>query len=433
MYNFQQHILYFYEAKKPNKPKAPKAPKAEKKENALATARSKVNELHMAYVLNGERHVSPESEKEFGKNHKMLSPEEANNQMRRAEAMARSYLSSAREHHGFSGNPRDIVSVHLTGGSGGIKSVGKKENQPHLQDIESSDHPADLVVRWNHRSHIHGTDFHGISAKSNEGKGQERISNRGASSVSSQLTGLHPKKVPVDIHGHHERAMTRFHKENNLAGSLKEKKTAIRSNKKLKSKADAIGTQTQTRSRDAYVSAISDIHGHDVDAVKTHLLHHHFRVGSQQTRSLPYVIVSGHGNPKSGYGAAVHNPEHGVHSRLIINATHFTTEHSGSTGFRVHAHGKGYEDGAHVLTIQAKHNSQPMASTIKHIGTEGSLRMKTQKGREKAPSFDEILPPDKPTKEGLAYKKKMSKASKPDTKQKSKPQGKKSPKKGKKK
>ena len=407
MYNFQQHILYIHEEKKAN------APKAEKRENALATARSKVNEIHTAYVLNGERHVSPAAEAEFKKNHKMLSPEEASNQMRSAESMAKAYLDSARSHHGFTGNPKDIVSVHLTGGGGGIKSVGKKEGQPHLQDIESSDHPADIVVRWNHRSSVHGTDYHGISAKSNEGKGLERISNRGASSISKQLTGLHPRKSTADVHSHHDKAMKAFHAESGLTGSLKDIKVKIRANKNVKKKADALGAGTQTKSRDLYMKHLTDIHDSDVDAVKTHLLHHHFRVGSQQARALPYVIVSGHGNPKTGYGASVHNPEHGVHSRLIINATHFTLDKAGQTGFRIHAHGKGYEDGAHVLTVQAKHNTQPMAGTIKHIGTEGSLRMKTQKGREAAPSFETIVPQDKPSKTGKAFLKKLTKGNTP--------------------
>jgi hypothetical protein len=402
VFDFQQYILYLYEQTKA------KAPKAEKRENALATARSTVNEIHTAYVLNGERHVSPEAEKKFKKNRKLLSPQEANNQMRRGEAMAKAYLETAKSHHGFSGNPRDIVSVHLTGGGGGIKSVGKKENQPHLQDIESSDHPADIVVRWNHRSRVHGTDYHGISAKSNEGAGQERISNRGAGSISKQLGG--------DVHSHHDRAMRRFHRENNLTGSLKQIKKRIKGSKKLKEKAIQTGAKTQKRSRDLYVKHLTDMHGTDVDSVKKHLLHHHFRVGSREARALPYVIVSGHGNSKGGYGAAVHNPEHGVHARLIINATHFTFDNSGQTGFRIHAHGKGYEDGAHVLTVQAKHNTQPMAGTIKHIGTEGSLRLKTQKGREAAPTFDKIVPEGKPSRIGKAFLKKLTKDSVPKKK-----------------
>lgn len=409
MYNFYQHRNYIFEEKKA---------KSEKKENALATARSKVNEIHLAFVLNKERHASPEIEKEFNKNSSLLSPEERHNQMKRAEAMAKSYLDSARRQHGFSGNIQDIESVHLTGAGGGIKKVGKQHNQPHLQQIESQDHPADVIVKWNHRSNIHGTEFHGISAKSNEGKGQERISNRGAEGISKQLTGLHPKKKSVDVHSGHDREMEAFAKRHKMSDlplkvsgkdknhPKKSRYGMIKSSKRLMAAAEKSGAKTQKGVRDSYVAALTDIHSHDVDAVKKHLLHHHLRVGSQQARALPYVIVSGHGNRDAGFGAAVHNPEHSVHSRLIINATHFTMDHSGDTGFRIHAHGPGYEDGAHVLTLQSKHNTQKMAGKIKVIATEGSLRMKT-KGKQ-APNWEETLPKDKPTPVGRKFLKKLT-------------------------
>lgn len=427
MYNFHQHRLYFFEEKKPKKAKS------EKKENALATARSKVNEIHLAYVLNREKHVSPEAEKEFKKNAALLSPEERNNQMRRAEAMARSYLDVAKRHHGFTGNIEDIASVHLTGSGGGIKKVGREHKQPHLEEIQSQDHPADVLVRWNHRSRVHGTEFHGLSAKSNEGKGLERISNRGIDGISRQLTEAHPKGKKIDTHSHHDRAMEEFAKKHGMlhlplkiAGPDKNhpKKSRygiIKSNKKIMADAEKAGARSQKKARDAYVAGMEELHSQDIDAVKRHLLQHHMRVGSRQARALPYVVVSGYGNNQAGYGAAVHNPEHSVHSRLVINAHGFTIEHSGDTGFRVHAHGPGYEDGAHVLTVQLKHNTQKMAGKMKAIATEGSLRMKTKK---QAPNWEETLPVDKPTAVGKKFLKKLDDETK-NEKKKSNKKGKK--------
>lgn len=351
--------------------------------NALATARSHVNEIHFARTLNGGKHISKELKAKHDKAASLLSPEEVKHQQKRAEAMADAYTKHATKVHGYKGK---IEEVHVTAASGGIKSATGL-------DIRSQDHPADVVVRWSGHSKKGHTTWHGISAKSSQQKGTDRISNRGISGIS--------KLINHNIHDHHDKGQKEFAETHGIGHlSVKERKKAIRANPKILAAAEARGRQHSERTRDLYHIGMKKM---DTHGVRSHLLDHHFRTGSETHAKLPYVIASGSGDgsDKRGYSAVIKEPDESTHRHLIHGATHFTYEKAGSTGLRVYAHGKGYEDGAHVITLQAKHNTQKMASPIKIVGTEGSLHgKKVRKGP--APDYTQVVAgiKKKPAKKG---------------------------------
>ena len=326
--------------------------------NALATARSHVNEIHFARTLNGGKHVNKELKQKHDNAASLLDPIEVKHQQMRAQVMADAYTKHAQKVHGYRGK---IEEVHVTAASGGIKAATGL-------DISSKDHPADVVVRWSGHSKKGHTTWHGISAKSSQEKGSDRISNRGISGIS--------KLINHDIHSHHDRGQEEFAKQHGLSDlGVKERKAAIRSNKKILEAAESRGRLHSSRTRDLYHAGLTKMDHH---GIRTHLLDHHFRTGGASHEKLPYVIASGSGDgsSKRGYSAVIKEPSESTHTQLVHGATHFTFEKAGSTGLRVFAHGKGYEDGAHVITLQAKHNTQKMASPIKIVGTEGSLHGK---------------------------------------------------------
>lgn len=340
--------------------------------NALATARSHVNEIHFARTLNGGKHISKELKAKHDKAASLLSPEEVKHQQKRAEVMADAYRKHATKVHGYKGN---IEEVHVTSSAGGIKAATGLE-------INSQDHPADVVVRWSGHAKSDHTTWHGISAKSSQQKGSDRISNRGISGIS--------KLINHNIHGHHDAGQKEFAETHGLSDlSVKERKKAIRANPKILAAAEARGRMHSEKTRDLYHRGLRRM---DTHGVRTHLLNHHFRSGGDTRAKLPYVIASGSGDgsQKKGYTAVIKEPDESTHTHLIRGATHFTFEKAGGTGMRVYAHGKGYEDGAHVITLQAKHNTQKMASPIKIVGTEGSLHgKKVRKGP--APDYTQVV------------------------------------------
>ena len=79
--------------------------------NALATARSHVNEIHFARSLNGGKHVSKELKAKHDAAASLLSPEEVKHQQKRAEVMADAYRKHATKVHGYKGNIKEVRSL----------------------------------------------------------------------------------------------------------------------------------------------------------------------------------------------------------------------------------------------------------------------------------------------------------------------------------
>ena len=323
--------------------------------NILATPRGHVNEIHMARVLNGGKHVSPEMNKKHDNAAALLSPEEVKHQHKRAEKMAQKYVKMATTIHGYTGK---IKEVHVTATDGVKKATGLDVGQ---------NHPADIVVKWSGHKVKGHTHWHGISAKSVATKGVDRIATRSAKAIGSS--------VGVDLHTHHEKRSEAFAKTHKIGHmTTKDRKATIKASTKLTAAADTEGGKSTIRTRDTYHGHLS---GLEPKAVKAHLHKEFFRTGSGDAETLPYVIASGSGNGgKKGYAGLIKSPSDSDHHHLINAATHFSFEKSGTSKIRVFAHGKGYEDGAHVISLETKHDRQKMASNQMILGREGTLASK---------------------------------------------------------
>ena len=383
--------------------------------NSSATHRSNVNEYLLAHELgvlaghdkNRNNHnprtgltTTPgyfpsdklASEKRFLKSKKKLTKQEYEHQSQRAKKQAaeavKIYKTRLIEH----GGPLDLTKathVAVSAGSGAIKKLTGHE------DAESTENPADVIAKLpgkNGDPDIHG----GISAKSNlteTENGGERISNRGIKGVSENLNlpGLHEMFTSgmEQFHGAHgiahlpQDSDKSENKPFTQKGVIRagEKKSVFLKGKTIKDDAELVGNEMKTKVRDSVHDWINQ-HGSDpekslnVGMVRDHLLNHHFRAKGSAHPILPFITVSGHGDgsKQNAYGAHGHFSHENARVRLLQDATHITASPAGEYGMHVFAHTKEHPEGVHVLKLDAKWNSQPMASSMKIVGTEGDPR-----------------------------------------------------------
>jgi hypothetical protein len=356
--------------------------------NKLATHRSNVNEYLLASELAkraglkdtrpGETEEEKSANKEMhDRSKEMIDPKEYEDQKQRAKMMAGESIS----HYKRKGiDLTKAKSVHISSGKGAIKRITGI-------DVKSEDHPPDVMLKVPHKKL--GTIFPGVSAKSNkettEGKGTERISNRGLQETSegfgrkwhteayNKLTDFAEKKGIGHLPLSSEKG----------EGGRKEWLRKPE-NKKHLADAEIEGGKVLSGVRDSYMNELKNLasdpnNKENQEKIRKHLLEHHFRAGEKnKDERIPYIIASGYGTKKTGYGAHSHDSDEGSpHVDLLKRAHHFTFEPAGENGFGVYAH-KDENDklGHHLLNVSAKFNSQKMASSIKLVGTEGTLKPK---------------------------------------------------------
>lgn len=380
-----------------------KAGEATVSKNALATHRSNVNEYLLATELAklaGHKDTRPgesEQEKREAKakhdtSKLLLDKDEYRHQAERAKHMA---LAAHNTYKRKGIDLKKATSFHVSATGGALGKITGSE-------IKSSENTSDVVAKIPGKKGSPAI-FPGISAKSNikstEGGG-ERISNIFLSSISNGLG--------KDWHEKSNKVMDKFAKDKKIAhlplSSVKEgggRKEWLRKKGNQKHLADAEeqGNKLRTSIRDDYVKHLMQ-HGSNpenkegVEHVRQHLLNQHFRSNASESDSTPFIVVSGHGtnkNPehKDAYGAHAHFMDEHPHVESIKNATHFTTgkgKKGGEFGFNVYAHTHERPEGVHVLKLDTKWNSQPMASGIKVVGSEGSFKTKAQmEGTDKKP------------------------------------------------
>ena len=372
-----------------------KAAEATINKNALATHRSNVNEYLLASELAklaGHKDTRPgeiEQEKREAKakhdtSKLLLDKDEYRHQAERAKHMA---LAAHNTYKRKGIDLKKATSFHVSATGGALGKITGSE-------VKSSENTSDVVAKIPGKKGSPAI-FPGISAKSNikstEGGG-ERISNIFLSSISNGLG--------KDWHEKSNKVMDKFAKDKKIAhlplSSVKEgggRKEWLRKkgNEKHLADAEEQGNKLRTSIRDDYVKHLTQ-HGSNpenkegVEHVRQHLLNQHFRSNASESDSTPFIVVSGHGtnkNPehKDAYGAHAHFMDEHPHVEAIKNATHFTTgkgKKGGDFGFNVYAHTHEHPEGVHVLKLDTKWNSQPMASGIKIVGSEGSFKPKAQ-------------------------------------------------------
>ena len=343
--------------------------------NALATHRSNVNEFllaqelkklagHKSMNVGSSREEHDEAQKAHDASRKMLSGDEYNHQAERAKHMA-SQTAEYIKRHGL--DIKKMTHAHVTSGAGALKRVTG-------MDINSEDNPSDVVMRFPGSKKGSPDRFFGVSAKSNkentEGKGTERISNRGMAQTANSLGQDWHKPIEDYMDDFAIRKgidnLPLSHNTKKFPDPKGElsRKSFLRAKGNEEHEADSRseGTDAQEHYRNNYSQHISEVGGdpknkEGVQKIRNHLLDHHFRVNgksdnSKEKPSLPYVVASGYGTNQKNYGAHVHEPDNSEHTEAIKRATHFSTEPSGKTGFNIYAHTPERPEGLHVLKVQ---------------------------------------------------------------------------------
>ena len=342
--------------------------------NAQMASRGKVNETHFARVLNGGEHVSAEAKESHDIHASHIGSAQTKIQQDRAEIMAKEYVTSAKKQHGYRGK---IVKVFHTGKSGVAKETGL--------DVEHS-HPADIVVQWSgHKTKGH-TLFHGISAKSNKEDVVNRIKTRSAEKIGNA--------VGVDLKKHHVDRSNRFARKHGIHDlPMVHRKKKIKNSPKLKAEANLKGVESTIQTRDMYHAALGKLSHKQV----IHHINTEFFGTGKIEKSLPYVLASGQGvkggSGKEALSAKITKPSDSTHFHLLQASSRISFVPTGTSKVNVYAHGKGYEDGVHVIGLETKHDRQSLASNQMIMGREGTLKNKTQaKGEPRInPNLDSVI------------------------------------------
>jgi hypothetical protein len=371
--------------------------------NASSTHRSNVNEYLLAHELgvlaghggtpNRATGLSTRpgftetdkaaSEKKYLASKKMISPEEHKHQWERAKQMAKTshqtFMNRPQEH----GGPINLKKATHFAVSAGSDAVSKLTGDT---SIDSKENTSDVIGKVAGKKGAPDI-YPGVSAKSNAGsteEGGERISNRAVTGIADDL------KIP-HLHQDVADSMQDYAAKNNIdhlpmsspsgAGGRKEN---IRKNPKLLDEAEYLGHENKKDVRNKMHDWINE-HGSDpsnaeaVNKVRRHLLDHHFREAGSSHATVPYITVSGHGtsndkDSNKSYGAHGHFSYENPRVQLLNGATHITAMPAGDYGMHIFAHTPEHPQGVHVLKLDAKWNSQPMASSMKVVGTEGDTR-----------------------------------------------------------
>jgi len=170
-----------------------------------------VNEIYVAFVLNGNKFPDSASEAQYNKKLALLTQQQGEQQIGRAIVMCDEFLKWAKS-NGYSG----VEEVYWTARPGfSFKSVVGV-------DVNQRKNPTDVLVKFKKGG------FLGLSAKSTSGKGDIGFKNPGVGTIDSDL-GLKLNNI-------NKKAQEEIVKTFKLPASASARKTAIRSNKHFKNK-----------------------------------------------------------------------------------------------------------------------------------------------------------------------------------------------------
>lgn len=298
------------------------------------------NENRFAFHVNGGKYIDEDHKKETEGFHATLEkvlPGEAKTQDDRARAQAHAFTQHARA-KGYS----RVHSVHLTAKPGAMqKATGL--------DISQQDNPSDVVVKF--RSAPEGAKHKslGVSLKSSS-KAKIGFHNGGAGTIGKQL-GLNLEGIAKQ---HHDK----FAAEHGLPASAKLRKESIKGNRELYSKANKAASVLHTAVRDTIHAKYSSM---SQKALKEHFTNT-FLKAKNNDEALPYVKVHGQGGGHKEAKAHVEETHDNPVYHMIKKAKSVTVEKAGDSYIHVKA------DGKKAFGVQVKHNSTPMATSLKING-----------------------------------------------------------------
>lgn len=290
-----------------------------------------INEIHTAYVLNGNRFPDSASKAQYDKKSKLLTEDQLAQQEGRAEAMAAEFKKwASRNGYGSS-----ISKVYWTARPGfSFKSIVG-------YDVDQRKNPSDILVEYS------GKKFLGLSAKSTSGKGDIGFKNPGVGTVE--------KDLGIKLSDINKKAVDEMVKETGLSSSASKRKQEIRSNPLLQQAADTKGVQVLNGMREVMLKKLNSM---NAKARKEYIINSW--IDASDELLPPYVKVTGRGT-KAPYSANVEDPL--KNNKLqAINTQPIKFSAVGNDSIGVMAGNK------KVLKMRFKYESQKLASSLKMSG-----------------------------------------------------------------
>lgn len=289
-----------------------------------------VNEIYVAFVLNGNEFPDSASESQYNKKLGMITPEQGEQQVGRAIVMVEEFLKWAKQ-NGYSG----IQNTYWTARPGfSFKAVVGV-------DVNQRKNPTDVLVKFRTGG------FLGLSAKSTSGKGDIGFKNPGVGTVDTDLK--------LKLNDINKKAQEDIVKSFKLPASASARKTAIRANKALQKQTDSLGAQVLSECRDTLLKKLNTL---SQPQRKDYIMKSW--IDASDELYPPYVKVTGRGT-KAPYSASVEDPLNNPKLKAIME-DRITFEGVGNDSVGVKAGSK------KILKMRFKYESEKLASSLKMSG-----------------------------------------------------------------
>jgi len=289
-----------------------------------------VNEIYVAFVLNGNKFPDSASEQQYNRKLELLTETQQQQQIGRAIVMSEDFLSWAKS-NGYSG----VKEVYWTARPGfSFKSVVGV-------DVDQRKNPTDVLVEFRKGG------FLGLSAKSTSGKGDIGFKNPGVGTVD--------KDLKLKLNEINKKAQDNIIKEFKLPSSASARKTEIRKNKAIQKSTDLIGTKVLNECRDTLIKRLNKQN----QAERRDYIIKSWIDASQELYP-PYVKVTGRGT-KAPYSASVEDPLNNPKLKAILDDK-IVFESVGNDSVGVKAGSK------KILKMRFKYESEKLASSLKMSG-----------------------------------------------------------------
>jgi len=289
-----------------------------------------VNEIYVAFVLNGNEFPDSASESQYNKKLGMITPEQGEQQVGRAIIMVEEFLKWAKQ-NGYSG----IQNTYWTARPGfSFKAVVGV-------DVNQRKNPTDVLVKFRTGG------FLGLSAKSTSGKGDIGFKNPGVGTVDTDLK--------LKLNDINKKAQEDIVKSFKLPASASARKAAIRANKALQKQTDSLGAQVLSECRDTLLKKLNTL---SQPQRKDYIMKSW--IDASDELYPPYVKVTGRGT-KAPYSASVEDPLNNPKLKAIME-DRITFEGVGNDSVGVKAGSK------KILKMRFKYESEKLASSLKMSG-----------------------------------------------------------------
>lgn len=289
-----------------------------------------VNEIYCAYILNDKKFPDKASELQYDKKLDLLTTQQAEQQLGRANVMAQEFVKWAKE-HGYVG----IKKVYWTARPGfSFKSVTGT-------DVDQKKNPTDILVEFNKGG------FLGLSAKSTSGKGDIGFKNPGVGTVE--------KDLDIELSPINKQKEKTIIESFNLPASASSRKGVIRKDKAVQKITDKMGSEVLKECRDVMIAKLNTL---SVGKRRDYIIKSW--IDASKELYPPYIKVTGKGKGVP-YIADVEDPLNNLKLQAILSEN-ITFDIVGNDSIGVKAGSK------KILKMRFKYESEKLASSLKMSG-----------------------------------------------------------------